>query len=173
MLAGRNKTIKPQDILLLMKLFSKEEEPWRIIDLASELNLSPSEVSIGLERLRMSGLIDSHKRKLLKSAVFEFLVHGLKYVFPAQFGTIQRGIPTAHSSDAFSNKIISDTKYVWPTEDGDTKGVVLFPIYETVPFAVKRDEKLYKMMAIIDSIRIGRVREQNLAKEILAKELSQ
>ena len=172
MLAGRNKTIKPQDILLLLKILVIKNKSWRIIDLAHELDISPSEITMGLERLRISGLIDSEKRKPHKSAILEFLIHGLKYVFPAQIGTIQRGIPTANSLNTPSQKIISDTKYVWPSEEGEVKGITVSPIYESVPFAVLKDENLHRLLALVDSIRIGRVREQTLARQELEKELA-
>lgn len=172
MLAGRNRTIKPQDILLLLKLHSIEKEAWRVIDLAHQLSISPSEITMGLERLRISGLINSEKRKIHKAATLEFLIHGLKYVFPPQLGTITRGIPTAHSWGILAKKIVSDIKYVWPNEDGDTKGVSVYPIYETAPQAALKDEKLHKLLALIDTLRLGRIREQKLAIAELEKEMA-
>lgn len=172
MLGGRNTTLKAQDILILLKMISFKEKSWRIIDFAHELDISPSEITIGLERLRISGLIDTGKRKIHRLAVLEFLIHGLKYIFPAQMGTINRGIPTAHSLDVLSKKIVSDTNYVWASEEGSIKGISISPLYETVPFAALKDSKLHKLLALIDAIRIGRVREQNFAKTELEKELT-
>jgi hypothetical protein len=170
MLGGRNKTLKAQDILLLLKMLSYKEKYWRIVDFANELAISASEISMGLERLKFCGLINSDKRKLYPAAVLEFLIHGLKYVFPAHLGTITRGIPTAHSH-ASNKKFISDIAYVWPSEEGDIKGVGISPLYESVPHAVQSDKKLYFLLSLIDLLRVGRVREQNYAKKELEKEL--
>jgi hypothetical protein len=172
MLAGRNKTLKPQDVLLLLKIIVSKNGSWRIIDLAHDLEISPSEITHGLERLKLSGLIDSEKRTPFKSAALEFLIHGLKYVFPAQMGTISKGIPTAHSF-YLNKKFVSDMNYVWESDRGEIKGISISPLYESAPNAAKKDEKLHRLLALIDSLRIGKAREQNYAREQLEKELTQ
>jgi hypothetical protein len=169
MLAGRNKTLKPQDVLLLLKMLAMQEKSWRIIDLAHELNISPGEITHGLERLKLSGLIDAEKRTVHKSCALEFLLYGLKYVFPAQMGTINRGVPTAHS---YFKQFVNDTNYVWASEEGNIKGISISPIYESAPFAALKDEKLHRLLALVDAIRVGRVREQNYAKHELEMALN-
>jgi hypothetical protein len=43
----------------------------------------------------------------------------------------------------------------------------LAPLYKSVPYAAKRDLKLYALLALVDAVRDGRARERNLAiKEI-------
>ncbi len=172
MLAGRNRAIKSQDILIILKIVSLGSKSWRMIDLAHDLDLSPSEVSLGLERLKLSGLLDSEKKKPYYSALLEFLIHGLKYVFPVDVGSIQRGVPTAHSYGSSPKKIVSEQCYIWPSEEGTMRGISVSPLYEKVPFAVAKDEKLHRLLALIDSLRIGRVREQNIARLELEKALS-
>ena len=122
--------------------------------------------------MKISGLLDSEKKKPHNSSLLEFLIHGLKYVFPAEVGSIHRGIPTAHSYGESSKKMVSDQSYIWPSEEGTVRGISVSPLYETVPFAVAKDEKLYRLLALIDSLRIGRVREQNFAKIELEKALT-
>jgi hypothetical protein len=172
MLNGRNKSLKPQDVLILLKIVCLGKVPFRIIDLAHELDISPGEITMALERLRISGLLASDKRKPNPASILEFLIHGLKYVFPAQLGTIQRGIITAYSGAKLSQKIMSDTEYVWASEEGTSKGIAVSPLYETVPFAVLKDPKLHHLLALIDTIRIGRAREQIMARKELEKEFS-
>ncbi|WP_293298436.1 MULTISPECIES: hypothetical protein [unclassified Microcoleus] len=48
-------------------------------------------------------------RKILKQAVLEFLVHGLRYVFYAQPGSLSRGLPTAHSAEPLQSKLVCFT----------------------------------------------------------------
>lgn len=163
MLNGRNKSLKPQDVLILLKIVSLGSTPFRIIDLAHELDISPGEITMALERLRISGLLAANKRMLNPASILEFLIHGLKYVFPAELGTIVRGIPTSHSGAKLSQKIVSDTEYVWPCEEGSTKGIAVSPLYASVPHAVLKDSKLHHLLALVDAIRIGKTREQAMA----------
>ncbi len=172
MLSGRNKSLKPQDILILLKIVCLADAPFRIIDLAHELDISPGEITMALERLRISGLLAPDKRMPNPASILEFLIHGLKYVFPAELGSIVRGIPTAHSGASLSQKIMSDTNYVWPSEEGTIKGIAVSPLYASVPHAVLKDSKLHRLLALVDTIRIGRTREQNMAIKELQKEFA-
>lgn len=160
--------LKPQDILLALKLVSKNLEHTRMLDIALELGMSQSEISHGLERLKRSRLL-GHKRDVQRHAFLEFLIFGLQYVYPAKMGHETRGIATAHSAKPLSAQIKSDQKYVWPDSDGDTRGQSISPLYESAPFAAKKDSKLYELLALVDSVRIGKAREQELARKELKK----
>ncbi len=165
--------LKPQDALILLKLLSGPEKPVRLIDLAYELGISQSEVSQGLERLRNSRLVDSEKRKPLRGAAYELLVHALKYVFPVSPGPVLGGLPTAHSAKPLSDQILASDqeKYVWPCADGETRGQSIEPLYPSVPKAARLDPQLYELLALVDAIRVGRAREQKLAQEELKKRI--
>ncbi len=89
--------LKPQDVLVLLKIVASKNRDWRLVDLAQELGLSLSEVSTSLQRSKRARLIDSSKKKINWPALAEFVLHGLKYVCPAEPGPICRGVPTAHS----------------------------------------------------------------------------
>ena len=73
------------------------------------------------------------------------------------------GMPTAHSHEYLRKKIVSDQYYVWPDPLGKDRGVALDPLYGKQVEAVKNDEQLYKLLALVDVLRIGRVREIKLA----------
>jgi hypothetical protein len=165
--------LRPQDIVILLKILAREGSPWRQLDLAYELGLSQSEVTHGLERCMKSGLIEPSKRTPLKSALAELLIHGLKYVFPAQPGPVCRGLPTAHSAKPLVGKIVAGAadQYVWPYAEGETRGQSIQPLYPSVPEAAKKDPKLHELLALIDAIRVGRAREKKLATEELLKRL--
>jgi len=102
--------IKPQDIAVLIKLASLGEKKWQHMDLVAALGLSQTEISFSLNRCRTAGFLDSTKKKVMKTALLEFLVHGLKYVFPALPGPISRGLPTAHSAAPLAGKIVAIAK---------------------------------------------------------------
>lgn len=164
--------IKPQDILILLKILLWEDRPdWKSINLAQELGLSPFEISIGLNRCQSSHFLDASKRKLMKSAFLEFILHGLKYVYPVQPGAFCRGIPTSHSAPPLAKKIVSNVEdqYVWPDSEGTVRGQAIEPIYKTVPLAAKNDHLMHELLALVDAIRIGRTREQAAAFTELKK----
>lgn len=157
--------IKPQDIAILLKLVALGDKKWRHMDLVSALGLSQGEISFALNRCRTVGFLDSTKKKVMKAALLEFLVHGLKYVFPARPGPISRGLPTAHSAAPLAGKIVapSDDMYVWPYENGRSRGQAIEPLYEKAPQAAEKDKELYELLALVDAIRTGRAREQAMA----------
>lgn len=164
-------SIKPQDILILLKLLAHPERTFRMIDMAYEIGISQSEVSQGLERLRIARLVDSEKKRVHSSAAFELLVYGVKYFFPVRPGPWLAGIPTAHSAAPFLNKIMASPqeRYVWPYSEGEVKGQSIEPLYPSVPKAAKFDPKLYELLAIVDALRVGRAREQKFAQAELKK----
>lgn len=167
--------IKPQDILVLLKMVAGKGRSWRIVDLAQELGLSISEVSMALERAKNSGLLDGSKKMLMRSALLEFLIHGLKYVYPAQQGPICRGIPTSHSAPPLSKRIVSKEhdQYVWPFADGTMRGQALSPLYESAPQAAQRDPQLHELLALVDALRVGRARERYFASKELERRLNE
>jgi transcriptional regulator with XRE-family HTH domain len=165
------KPMRPQDIVILLKILCTEEG-WRQTDIARALFMSQSEISEALHRSAASGLIDQGRRIIQRKALLEFLVHGLKYVFPARPGPIVRGVPTAHSAAPLSDRIRSRELYVWPCAEGNERGQAIRPLYRTVPQAALQDSSLHRMLALTDSLRVGRAREISLAAEELKELLS-
>jgi len=143
------------------------------VDLGQEIGLSQTEVSFALARARHSGLVDASKRRPNRTALEEFLIHGLKYVFPAELGAVCRGLPTSHSMTPLSKTIVSEPhdQYVWPYADGNVRGQSVAPLYPSAPYAASRDPKLHEFLALIDALRVGRARERNLAVEEIKKRL--
>lgn len=165
----KSKEIKPQDIVIIVKLSTSRaaENIPRQIDLSKELSMSQSEISEGLQRLKYARLLDS-KRQPIKPSVVEVLVHGVKYFFAANPKEIIRGIPTAYSHPTISKKFKNIAeKVVWPFSEGKIRGMSIEPLYKSVPSAALKDEELYYILALVDLVRIGRRREVDFAtKEI-------
>lgn len=103
-------------------------------------------------------------------AVEEFLVHAVKYAFPAQRGEPTRGLPTAHAAAPLRTQIASagDLPPVWPDPDGEVRGGSFEPLHRAVPNAARKDPRLYELLALIDALRDGRVRERQLAEKALS-----
>jgi hypothetical protein len=161
--------LKPQDIVVLLKIHSYGNHDWRYAELASNLSMSASEVHAALKRAQLAGLYEASSRQLRNQAILEFLIHGLKYVFHAQPGPLSRGIPTAHSAEPLKNLLITnpESTYVWADPSGTVKGQTIIPLYRSVPVAVKNDPELHELLSLVDAIRVGRVREQQLASQLL------
>ena len=136
-----------------------------------DLSISSSEVHAALKRLAVSRLVssDANGNRPLLPAVEEFLVHGVKYAFPARRGEITRGVPTSYAAPPLNQEIEpgSELPPVWPFPEGQHRGVTLEPLYKTAPAAALRDPTLYEMLALIDALREGRARERKLAEHEL------
>lgn len=165
--------MRPQDVVILLKIAAKAGGDWYMKDLSAELGISASEVSESLNRSVFAGLIAQNKNQLMKQALLEFLEYGLKYVYPVQPGAVVRGMPTAHSAPLLANEIVSSEIYVWPWAKGKERGQTIEPLHNSVPQACQNDERLYHMLALVDALRIGRVREQEIARVLLRKIIEQ
>jgi predicted transcriptional regulator len=163
--------MRPHDIAVLLKIAAKGDAPWLMKDLAIEMGISASEVSESLNRSAIAGLLSKDKKRLMKSAILDFLDSGLRYVYPQKPGAKVRGIPTAHAAPPLINEIESNEPYVWPYAKGTVRGESIEPLYSNLPEACLKDAKFYEYMALCDALRVGRARERELAIQILRKGL--
>lgn len=156
--------MRPQDIVILLKKITPTGSGMNGKQLAESLGISASEVSEALDRNLVAGLLDNTKSRVNTLALRDFLIYGLRYCFPVTIGGIVRGKPTALSASPFSDVILSgEDAFVWPSIEGEARGQSIDPLFPSVPIAVTKDEDFYKLMAIADILRMGRVRERELA----------
>lgn len=145
--------------------------------LESETGVSKSEVNLSLKRSIKVGLAKLDRKTNIPranaKALTEFIIYGLKYVFPAQVSELSRGIPTSFAAPVLQGKIMSagETIYIWPDAKGSNKGQAVQPLYKTVPRAVKMDPYLYEYLALVDAIRLGNAREVEVAIDELESKL--
>lgn len=163
--------MRPHDIVVLLKIAAKKEEPWLMKDLSVELGISASEISESLNRSAIAGLIAHDKKRLMKLTILDFLEHGLRYVYPQKPGANVRGIVTAHSARPLNQEIASNNLYVWPYAEGNVRGESIEPLHPKVPQACLKDPVFYEYMALCDALRVGRAREKTLAVQELKKRL--
>lgn len=162
--------MKPQDILIILKILIWKGSKWSIARLAESVGMSASETHAAIKRCEISGIYSPLTRMPIRSALEEFIIHGVKYAFPAEQAPPDRGMPTAHSAPPLSGMIAGgDEVYVWPYENGTVRGISISPLYSSVPFACEKDRELYEYLTLIDAIRIGRAREKKLAEELIIK----
>lgn len=147
--------------------------------LALETGISKSQVNLALQRCYAVGLLKPDRKTGLPrvniSSLFEFIVYGLRYVFPARPAELTRGIATGLAAPVLQGKLMSagDIPPVWSDAKGNTKGSLIEPLFKTVPQAVRRDQRLYAFLALTDAIRMGQPRERTMAAEILNKLLKE
>ena len=167
--------IAPQDVLVLLKLVAMGSRAWSYSELAIELGMSPSQAHSAVQRalsarlaLRRNGRITPQTNNLE-----EFLVHGVKYLCIPQRGELTRGIPTAHGAPPLAELLIEpqDVVPVWPHPEGNVRGESFSPIFRSAPDAAMRDRELYQLLALVDAIRGGRVRERSLATREITERL--
>lgn len=163
--------LKSQDILFLLKLVAIDNRAWTYNNLALELGLSPSEVHSAAKRVVESRLAikEGNKIRVNPQNLVEFLSHGIQYCFIAERSGITRGVPTAYAAPPLRDKLVEDSAPppVWPDPDGEVRGEALAPLHKSIPLAVKKDARLYELLALVDSIRIGNAREKAMAKKEL------
>ncbi|MBV1884606.1 MAG: MarR family transcriptional regulator [Pseudomonadales bacterium] len=141
--------------------------------LAEETGISKSQINTALNRCIAVGLAKRDRKtgapRVNTKALFEFIVYGLKYVFPAKAGELTRGITTTFAAPVLNKKLMTagDLPLVWPDAKGNTKGQAVAPLFKSVTHAVRRDPEMYALLALIDSIRLGQPREAGLAVDLL------
>jgi hypothetical protein len=176
--------LKPQDIAVTLKLLLKAGgEPPTFAQLAAEMRLSVSEVHAAVKRAALAGLLvsrddsDVGRRRWqpVKSALREFLVSGLRYVWPVRRGAAARGVPTGASLPEVSEKLgltPPAVPIVWPDPEGEVRGETLKPLYPKALHAAKLDAALHEWLALLDLLRAGSGRETTLAGAEVHKRLS-
>ncbi|MBI3228823.1 MAG: hypothetical protein HYZ45_01110 [Burkholderiales bacterium] len=149
-------------------------QQYSLRELAVSTGISKSEVSVSLKRCYEVVLAKpdrtSNVPRVNRDSLQEFLVHGLRYVFPAKTAGLVRGIATAWAAPVLQGKLMSggDVAPVWPDARGNTRGESISPLFKSVPYAAKRDPYLYGLLALTDSLRLGLARERKVAAEQLA-----
>lgn len=168
--------LKPQDIVLLLKLVSSNSQEWSFAKLGAALRMSASHAFESALRAENSRLLKLLKVPLSppkgrrvefvphRGNLTEFLVHGVKYAFPAERGGLTRGIPTAEGASPLREYLADGSvPPVWPYAEGDARGLAFSPLYKNVPAVARVDAGFYELVSLLDAIRGGRAREREIA----------
>lgn len=163
--------MRPHDIVILIKMAISDKQQLLFKELSQELFISPSEITESLQRNKTAGLINFNKTEVNRNNLFDFLIHGFKYVFPAQLGPTTIGFPTSTGHESMRKHFTVTEFYVWPDFNGTQKGTAVEPLYVNQVKAIQKDKLLYEILSLMDVLRLERVREVNFAKEQLKKRL--
>lgn len=171
--------LKPQDVLVLLKLAVEGEGTWSYPRVAAGLGMSASEVHAAMRRAVTAKLavpVEPKGFRVQAQNFIEFLVHGVKYAFPAVRGPITRGHPTSFAAPVLRNRIVEGDgpPPVWPDPEGTVRGESFSPLYPSQPAvrAIVGDPRMYDAAALVDAIRGGSARERKVAAELLERLVS-
>lgn len=164
--------LKGQDILVLLRLLEGADD-WTVRSIGEPIGLDPAGVHRALKRLGEARLVDVERRRVNHSNAEEFLVHGVKYLFPARQGGMSRGVPTAWAAPPLDQQLapVEEPPPVWPDAHGKARGLSLEPLHDRAPEAARHDPALAERLALIDALRIGDGRVRSLAARLLSESL--
>ena len=167
--------IKPQDVLVVLKILASGW-PGSFALLGKQLGISASEANSAFHRARRAGLINPISEQPNKTAVAEFMIHGLKYVLAVRPGGRIRGMLTGFSAAPLAQHFAVSPDDpdlpVWPDPEGASAGLEIRPICRSVPVAARQDALLYEWLVLADALRgAGRSRERELAEKIVRQRL--
>lgn len=191
--------LKPQDVVLLLKLLANQEAlKWSQAQMAMNSCVSVSEINAGIKRLIEAGLLciaepvlvdlptlnsqlysKQHINRLYQPILKrceEFLISGVKYMFPVKLGAMTVGIETSYAAPILKGftSLGSDPIPVWPYAEGKQRGMSLQPLYPSVPKSVTLfpDVAFYDLLCLVDVLRQGNYREQRKAEELLQERIT-
>jgi hypothetical protein len=167
--------LRPQDLFILLKLACLPAGTWTFASLGHQLGLSTSAVHRGLERAALGSLYQPGRKAIAPGALIELLIHGARFVYPAERRGEARGMPTAWAASPLSRALVSSGENlpVWPDAMGEIRGLAIDPLHPAVPDAARRDPRLWELLALFDAIRIGGPRERSLAGDLLERRISE
>jgi len=132
--------------------------------------MSASEANAAVKRAVRGGLMrpaiggESNPQPNV-AAISEFLIHGIRYVFPPQIGGMSRGVPTGFAAPGLEN-LVADTGEpipVWPFGEGDIKGYSFSPLFRNAPTAVQGALRFHTYLALADILRQASPRGREVA----------
>ena len=82
------------------------------------------------------------------NALMEFIVYGLKYVFPTRPGELTRGIATSFAAPVLANQLLSAGEHllVWSYARGKTMGMKGEPLFKSAPDAAACHARRYSLI---------------------------
>ena len=161
-------TLRPFDIAVVLRLLLVPEE--RYEPLAEALVTSTSAVHRSVARLQLSGLCKATSRTVARSALREFLLHGVRYAFPAVHGPERTGLATAWTHPDVASLFVDGDlprNLVWATDRGSVRGESMVPLFPNVPSVAIRDARLHELLALVDVLRAGNPRERRIVGDVL------
>lgn len=167
---SKQEYLRPHDVVVLLQLSLRPRATFR--DLAPAIGLSLGETHNATRRLQLARLVaPAPAARVNRRGALEFLSFGVPYCFPAQVGGPARGVPTAFAVEPIASEVVGDEVVVWPSANGSARGLALVPLCPAFAEIWDRNPELYRLVSLVDAIRVGRARERASARKHLEKAL--
>lgn len=153
----------PFDVVLGLRLLAPAGT---MAQLAEELHVVPSQVHAALRRLELAGILRPSGRSTNARALGEFILFGVRYAFPAARGPLADGVPTAYSAPPLAPHVDPTDVLVWPMAAAPdvVRGFSIRPLYAGAPHLVTSSPETYRLVTLVDALRIGDPRARNAAR---------
>lgn len=141
--------------------------------LEDQTGISKTQIALALKRCVEIGLARYDRLyevpRVNTKLLFNFIIHGVPFVFHTRYGELTRGIATSFAAPVLEKSLFSSGEHVpvWPDARGKTMGLTVEPLFKTAAIAARRDPEMYALLALIDAIRLGQPRERSFAIEAL------
>ena len=169
-------SLKPQDLVVALKLAVRQGKIYTYASISSEVGLAVAGVHASVRMLIHARLATGSLRDGLevnRTALQELLIYGVPYFFPPSIGGLTRGIATASAVFEIASELITRQEvYVWPDPHGTMRGTSIQPLHSCALIASAHDEILHRVLMCIDVLRVEGARERALAIEILRRDLA-
>lgn len=145
---------RPFDLVVALRLLQPAAT---LVVLGDELAAAPSQVHASLRRLDDAGLLKPDSRASNPRALLDFVLGGVRYAFPAHRGALRDGVPTAYSAAPLNTSVDALDVVVWPTTGHRdvVRGFSVTPLYRRAPLLRERSPETYRLLTIVDALRLG------------------
>lgn len=161
----RPSRLRPHDVAVALQLVLTPDVSYA--ELGRRVGVSVGEAHNSVKRLEGTRLLTRKGRRPEREILASFLVHGVPIVFPGHVGAEARGVPTGHSGPDLSGELVFENDVVWPSPDGHVRGGSLVPLTPGAPETADDNPELYRLLCLVDALRVGGARERGLAEDLL------
>lgn len=163
--------LRPHDVAVVLQLVLSPEVSFA--ELSRRTGVSVGEAHNAVKRLEKTPLLSRKGKRPHVPRLLDFLLHGVPNVFPGELGPESRGVPTAHSGPDLREQMVFEDEVVWPGVHGSVRGQSLVPLVADAPQLAEENPELYRLLTLIDALRVGRARERALAASMLRERLGE
>lgn len=162
--------LKPVDVGVLLYLLRHPQDSFA--HMSALLGISKSTAHVAVRRLEHAGLIHRHEgggASVARDPALEFLQFGAPYAFKPTVIPRARGVLTGLAALGPSPGVDAPAgqRAVWPWRLGTELGVGVEPVVPAAPDLALRDDRLYRLLALFDALRIGDAREREYARSAM------
>lgn len=168
--------LRALDIASLLYLRVRPADPYSAM--AERLGISKSTAHGSVQRLVKNRLAYESRRSMALVAdgpALDFLCYGVPYAFAPETVPDARGVPTGLRAfeSGLSGSMSAALALVWPSKLADARGVGVAPLVPAASELPNRDRPLYRLLALVDALRLGDARERDVARDLLRAQLGE